>query len=415
MKQQKKNNIIQVRTFAGFSAQYEGTEIFEKSRGESQVRMLMILMSHYGKTGIDKSLIKNMLFEAREIEDVSHAIRNVMYNTRKQMKEHGMPDAMYMKQKKGVYYWTGEIELVEDARSFEEDYQNALTEEDRQKQAELFMETAYQYTGRFLEGMETIAWIYQESERYRDMFHAAVENAMDYLREKNRYKDMYDLGAYATKVDPFSEWEVYVLEALSSLGRYADAEKYYDSTVDNYIMEYGNRQNEYVKDIISKLGSHLVYGNDSLESIQSRLHSEEAADGRGYYCSLPVFQELYRTVERTMERAGEKIFLMLCTIVDSKGNPMREGQKLNELSERLKTAIVDSVRHTDTVAKYGQGQYLVLLINTTKENCSIVEKRINSKFIINRQRTSIEYAVNGLVIKSQKIDSDPAQLGITLK
>ena len=61
---------------------------------------------------------------------------------------------------------------------------------------------------------------------------------------------------------------------------------------------------------------------------------------------------------------------MLCTILDSKGNPMRDGSRLEELSERLRNTIIDSVRHTDTVTRYGNGQYLVLLINTTEEDCS---------------------------------------------
>ena len=116
---------------------------------------------------------------------------------------------------------------------------------------------------------------------------------------------------------------------------------------------------------------------------------------------LPVFQELYRSIERTMRRSADKIFLMLCTIVDRKGNPMREGPKLIELSERLRIAAVNSVRHTDTVTKYGQGQYLILLINTTAENCRVVQKRINDSFLTSRQRTGIDYSVKGIAIENR--------------
>ena len=89
-------------------------------------------------------------------------------------------------------------------------------------------------------------------------------------------------------------------------------------------------------------------------------------------------EEIYRITERMMERAGDRIFLMLCTIIDSKGNPMLSGTRLEDLSERLKEAIVTSVRYTDTVTRYGKGQYLILLINTSFDDCSIVAKRINS-------------------------------------
>ena len=104
--------------------------------------------------------------------------------------------------------------------------------------------------------------------------------------------------------------------------------------------------------------------------------------------------------ERMMERAGEKIFLMLCTILDSKGNPMREGPRLDELSERLRETIIETVRRTDTVTRYGKGQFLVLLINITYEDCSVVSKRINSKFIHNGQRTSVSYSVNNVIVSA---------------
>ena len=105
--------------------------------------------------------------------------------------------------------------------------------------------------------------------------------------------------------------------------------------------------------------------------------------------------------ERMMERSGEKIFLMLCTILDSKGNPMREGSRLEELSERLRNTIIESVRHTDTVTRYGKGQYLVLLINTTEEDCSVVSQRISSRFIREGQRTSLSYSVSNIIVSNR--------------
>ena len=82
-----------------------------------------------------------------------------------------------------------------------------------------------------------------------------------------------------------------------------------------------------------------------------------------------------------MERSGQFVYLMLCTIVDSKGSPMKDGEELAQLSERLGEAICQSIRRGDVVNHYGKGQYLVLLMNTTRENCSIVQKRINYKFM----------------------------------
>ena len=207
---------------------------------------------------------------------------------------------------------------------------------------------------------------------------------------------MYDLALYAVRVDPFSEWEAFVVESLTSLGRFSEAERYYEDTVDLYVREYGERSNEYVRDFTHRLGEHLFHDHENIEEIQSKLTNLENLGGHGYYCSLPVFQELYRTIERTMRRSADKIFLMLCTIVDTKGNPMREGPKLIELSERLKNAVIYSVRQTDTVTKYGQGQYLI----TNRENCEVVQGRIDKAFLSSRQRTGVNYSIKGISIEN---------------
>jgi GGDEF domain-containing protein len=70
---------------------------------------------------------------------------------------------------------------------------------------------------------------------------------------------------------------------------------------------------------------------------------------------------------------------------------MRDGAVLSRLSEKLGEVIVKTIRSSDVVCRYGKGQYLVLLMNTTAENCGIVEERINKKFRAVNQRNKIEY------------------------
>lgn len=400
---EEKENVLYVKTFGGFRLKYNGTEIAEGDQRGNQIRMLFQIMVHYRRNGVSRDMIKSALFEDRDIDDVSHAIRNLLYNTRKRIREAGLPEGEYIKQEKGVYYWVSDLEIEEDADVFEQTYKQALEEKDPQKQTKLLHKCIMIYSGRFLAGEEDAVWVFREAERYRQMFHDCVNRASDYYRSIHKYNSMYRIADYAVSVDPFSEWEVLVLEALNGMGKYEEAERFYSDTVDMYIAEYGNKSNEYVRDLVKKLGAYLYYKNDSIDDIQERLTNMNANNHHGYFCTLPVFQELYRTVERTMERAGEKIYLMLCTIVDSKGNAMREGPKLDELSERLQNAIINSVRRTDTITKYGKGQYLILLINTTKEDCEVVERHINSNYIQRRQRTGVAYSVSGIIIQRKEI------------
>ena len=331
----------------------------------------------------------------------SHSIRNIIYNLRKRLKALGLPDSRYVVKKKGVYFWCDDIKVIEDSTEFETAFDNAMSCEDNEQKAEMLTSACYMYAGRFLAGNESAVWSAQEAERYREIFSDCVIELADMLRAEHKYKQLLEVSTYASKVDPFSEWEILTLEALGRLGKFDKTESFYRKTVDAYMSEYGGRANSYVREFINRIGLKLVVGHETLEEIQQKIGNPEGYERKGYYCSLPVFQEIYRMTERMMERSGEKIYLMLCTILDSKGNPMREGSRLEELSERLRNTIIDSVRHTDTVTRYGNGQYLVLLINTTEEDCSVVSQRISSRFIREGQRTSLSYSVSNIIVSNR--------------
>ncbi len=393
-------DVLRVRTFGGFSIVYRGNEISFGQQNESQIVHLLQLLLHFREKGVSRDLAKAELFGDRDVDDVSHSIRNIIYNLRKKLREFGFPDSQYVVKRGGIYYWADDIPVDEDSAEFERSLGEAMAEKNAEKKLDLLMKTIYLYKGRFLSGNESSVWSVHEAERYRDLFAQAVNDAADLARDAHKFKMMQEIGVYAAKVDPFSEWEILTLEALSGLGRFDRTERFYRETVDAYTAEYGGRTNSYVREFVNRIGLKLVIGHESLEDIQEKMRDDSAHDRRGYYCSLPVFQEIYRITERMMERAGDRIFLMLCTIIDSKGNPMLSGIRLEELSERLKEAIVTSVRYTDTVTRYGKGQYLILLINTTFEDCSIVAKRINSNFKRAGQRTGVSYSVSNIIVSA---------------
>ena len=395
-----KSNILYVRTFGGFSIRYNGSELSFGHQNESQMVQLLQLLLHYRKQGLSRDLAKAALFADRDIDDVSHSIRNIIYNLRKKLRALGLPESQYVVKRGGIYYWCDDIQVSEDAAEFEETFNKAMAASAPDRRLDLLSSACYMYTGRFLAGSESSVWSTQEAERYREIFSDCITELTDILRDAHKYKHLLDVSTYASKVDPFAEWEILTLEALGRLGRFDRTESFYRKTVDEYVKEYGGRANSYVREFINRIGLKLIVGHESLEEIQQKISNSDDHERKGYYCSLPVFQEIYRMTERMMERSGEKIFLMLCTILDSKGNPMREGSRLEELSERLRTTIIDSVRHTDTVTRYGNGQYLVLLINTTEEDCSVVSKRISSHFIREGQRTSLSYSVSNIIVSN---------------
>lgn len=386
----KQNKEIHMRTLGGFSLSYNGKFLTGSAKaGDSQFACLMQLLLHNNGKGIDRDVLEQTLFGDRDIEDIRHAVRSVVYNTRRRLEAAGLPGAECIGQKKRAYYWTGRIPVVEDAAEFEKAYRKAQASEGEER-LELYLEACRCYTGEFLPAQAGVLWVAQEARRYRAMFCVCVEKAAELLREKKDFLRMERLGIHAARVSPLADWEAVTMEALVSLGRHEEARKFYDDTVEFYLKEQGLHPSKKLTDLSEKLGKQFGCHYNTLQDIRKEI-SEEKVQG-GYFCSYPVFQGVYRMVERMMERGGQSVYLMLCIVVDGKGNPVSEGNEaLDELSDRLGTAIRETVRHSDAITGYGKGRYLVLLINTSRENCTIIQKRINRRFMIGRQRISIKY------------------------
>ena len=396
--EEKKKDVLYVRMLDGFSAEYNGVELVDQRQLRSQYCRLMELVLFFHDTGVNRELLKEALFEEREIDDVQHAIRNIVYNAKRRLKSLGLPDVNYIEVKRGVYYWTKEIPVVLDTEEFMQAKAEAAAEADPEEKRVLLRKAIGIYRGDFLGHLNITVWAVQRSREFREAFQECVEDMAQLLREQKDFKALKRLGEIAVQADPYSEWERLIVEALSSLGRYDEAQQLCDDTVEEYIKEFGQNSASYMRDLVNRLNSALVHQYEDVEQIQSKLIEEDVDKRGGYYCAYPAFQEIYRVLARTMDRNEDRVFLMLCTVIDSKGNPMKEGPKLNELSGRLSDSIIRSVRHSDTVTKYGMGQYLVLLVNTTEENTKIVQDRITKNFQQGRQRISLEYSVKSVIL-----------------
>ena len=82
---------------------------------ETQFNYLMQLLLHHRAEGISRSHLEQALFGDRDIADIHHAARSVIYNAKKKLKAAGLPPVNYVENKGGIYRWTQEIPVQEDA------------------------------------------------------------------------------------------------------------------------------------------------------------------------------------------------------------------------------------------------------------------------------------------------------------
>ncbi len=394
---QNEPDTLYVRMLGGFSIVWNGKLIVGGSKsGDSQMTDLLQILIHDREHGVPRDRLEDLLFGDREITNVHHALQSVIYNTKKKLERAGLPKVSYIEQRKNVFFWTNELKLVEDASEFETLCREAESAADKDEKLAFYLDAAHEYGGEFLPSQTSVIWAAQEARRLKGLFCRAVEQATELLRENQDFFQMEELGMHASRIDPLADWETVTMEALVSLGRFEEAHTLYDDTVQFYFNEQGLKPSRKMLDQFYKLGTAETRKYAAIDAIQSELTGMNDTAPGGYLCNYTVFVGIYRMVERMMERGGQSVYLMLCTIVDGKGNPMREGAQLEELTKRMGDALRHSIRRGDAMCQYGKGQYLALLVNTTRENCGIVQKRINDKFIAGRQRSRIKYYVNSM-------------------
>lgn len=152
-----------------------------------------------------------------------------------------------------------------------------------------------------------------------------------------------------------------------------------ENTAKLFFEELGIRPSEHMMQQFEQMSSRLNYKPQELGDIKERLKEDDIRGG-AFYCSLPSFRDSYRLVSRIIERNGQSVYLMLCSITNGKGMPMDKPDKLEVLSGELQNTIQQCLRKGDSFTKYSPSQFLILLVGTNKENCSMIFDRIQRYF-----------------------------------
>lgn len=395
----EQQNILYVQMFGRFRMSYGDIPLTGEKARDTHFTSLMQMLLHYVQTGVSRDRLEETLLGDRDVENRHQALQTIVYKAKRKLKDMGLPAENYITLHRGVYYWTPAIPVKEDASAFEGLLKKAadMKDEDEEEKLKLYLKACYIYKGEFLSDYAGVWWAGAEARRYHGLFCDCVQKAAYIIRKRLDWFRLEELGRYAAKIDPFADWEELTLEALIESERYKEAQQLYADTSDSYLRERGIYPASRIKELMD---GRLGYPYAALDQIQEFLKEDTEGIEGGYVCSYPVFCGTYQVFCRMMERGGQSGYLMLCTLVDGKGNPMEEGQRMQELSERLLSAIQNSVRHGDVVSQYGKGQFLKMLVNTTRENCGIIEKRINQRFLIGRQRIKVQYHVSSIICET---------------
>lgn len=251
------------------------------------------------------------------------------------------------------------------------------TEEERKMQ--MLLEACRLYKGEFLPALSGEDWVIVPSVQYKKLYAYALTEVCEWLKKRREYEMILELAGTATEIYPFEEYQVFKIDALMALNRYKEAHDYYDETSKMFFEELGISPSEKMMNQFREMSKKMSRKYQDAGEIKEGLKEKSYEDG-AYYIQLPSFRDSYRLVRRIIERNGQSVFLMICSITDGQGRPMESKEKLEVLANNLHKAIKGSLRRGDVFTKYSPSQFLIMLVGVNRENCDVIYERILGDF-----------------------------------
>lgn len=345
---EKKGPVFTANMLGGLSFYY-GEELFTiKCNNTSKVMQLFLMLLEAGEEGMPRVQLLESLYGRDDTQDTKNAFRILVFRLRRLLEDTIIPPDDYVTVEKGIYRFGGHLTIHIDNKIFLANADEALKMEDKEERLELC--------------------------------------------------------SRAIEIYPFEEWQLVQIDCLLAMNRYKEALKVYEDATTLFFEELGLSPSEKMLARFRAMSGQIHYAMGTLTDIKDSLKEKEFIPG-AYYCSYPSFIDSYRIIVRMIERSGQSVFLMLCTLTDSKGNPLEKEELLAEHASDLSQAICKSLRRGDLYTRYSPNQFLVLLMGIKQEDCELTFRRINAKFreMCPSQRIQLRYYVSSIAeIRKEK-------------
>lgn len=398
---------LKVQMFGNLSLMYGDQPIaFSRNTTTKAMKLLQCLL-YYGEQGVARNKLINSIYEADELADAPNSLRVTSYRLKKMLVHIGLPEYNYIKISKGTYYWNAPMKTIVDVHEFTRLIDEAEEAEDEEVKAELWKQALLEYKGELLPGSSGDEWILIENVQYKHLYTDILQSLIDYLWERGDYEEILRFCEPACSMYPFDEWQAVRIECFMALNRFEEAMKEYEATAKLFFEELGISPSEKMIHQFEYMSERMSTTPSSIGEIKGRLREEKKESG-AFYMTFPSFRDSYRLVRRIMERNGQSVYLMLCSLTDGKGMPMENQAKLDMLSEELMASIRHCLRRGDSFSRYNPSQFLILLVGTNKENCGMIFERIEKYFT--REHKSWKKYLEYYITSIADADNDSTKL-----
>lgn len=369
---------LQVTMLGDFAITYEGSTVkLERTNTTKAVQALQLLLYH-GDNGVLRDTLLDSLYHDDSAAEPTNNLKVTLSNLRKLLAASGLPDGTTVVYRSGSYYWKSSAELDIDIRSFEkEEKLSRVVEGEAQVQA--WIRACQLYKGDFLPHLQSESWAAAAAAHYREMYFACVRKLVATLTTAEGAEALLPIVTRAAALYGLEEFQLARIDCMMRLQRFNEAKQVYEDTVRGLRDDFDLGPSEALLQRCRQLDGMISERGVSIQELQDTLREEKKESG-AYYCAFPGFIDAYRAVERIIQRSGQSAYLVLCCLTDGRGHEVTSKDKLAGAVPKVSQAIRTSLRRGDLYTQPARDRFLILLIGTNRENCSIVTTRIQNNY-----------------------------------
>ena len=382
--------VISVHMLGEFSITINGNTITNLKGRTKRVWMLVEYLIAYRHTDVSLEKLMDILWEEDECGDPVNALKNLVYRARTLLKELcGDEQAEFIQFARGTYSWNNQYPCTVDTEEMEEAWKTASRRDlSSEEQIAGYKKVIDLYRGEFLPKSNYRSWVVSMGVRYSTMFTESILRVSDLLAERNRHQEVVELCAKALNFAPLDEnIHKTLLYAYASTGQKGKALEHYNYATNLFYKEMGVDISGSLQALYQQLVENVNSVEMDLNVIKEDLKEAVRAQG-AFWCDYNVFKNIYRIQARSIRRTHHSIFVVLLSISDREGNILEE--EVGKIAvERLKNAILGSLRQGDAVAPYSASQFIIMLPMITYENVEMVVNRILQHFRFDYRRNNV--------------------------
>lgn len=385
---------LKVRMFGAFEVYY-GDEpvVTQDSRNSKVVQLLQYLLCNRNQMILQDELV-SVILDDDETDNPIGTLKNLVYRLRKLLEEAGVPRDS-VQYKKNAYGFCGTMPCEIDAEQFMMLAKKSVDVQGEEKM-ELCLRAIDLYRGGFLPRGSGETWVMGFSVQYQDTYCNFFREAYGIARENEQHEELVTRLRFAVKLYPYEEdLALMYIDCLYRTKRAKEATEAYDAVVATLQNDLGIGPSERLKALYKEITGGMQEVAASAADVRRRMEEEEYRKG-AFYCNSEVFTSLYRFVVRHMERSGQSVFLMLCTLTEANGDPPESGDRMSMVAKRFQDAVELSLRRGDAYTRYSPSQFLLMLMEINQESCNIVAERLRQHFYKGTKMNQIRLACKAI-------------------